>query len=125
LKYDYRQRYAQESNVKRTPLELQNDFTIGSNNILTAGVFLNKERITAETDDWATLAFKTGSDYTQQQRAVYVQDQAFFLNRKLSAIVGMRYDYWKFYNIYDSSSTNQHPDGSNKNAVTFRMKISP
>jgi iron complex outermembrane receptor protein len=120
LKYDYRKRYSQDSNIKRMPFELQNDINLGANNVLTAGLFFSKERITAETDNWEPHTFKTASDYTQKQRALYLQDQAFFFDQKLSVIFGLRYDLWNYDNIYDSSSTNQHPAGHDDSAINFR-----
>ena len=45
LVFDWRKRYSQESKVERMPLELQNDFYLGKNNVLTAGAFYSTERM--------------------------------------------------------------------------------
>ncbi|HEX2965259.1 MAG TPA: TonB-dependent receptor [Syntrophorhabdaceae bacterium] len=120
LKLDERMNLSQKSKVQRIPLELQNDFYFGENNILTAGLFYSKERITAESNTWSTGAFKSGSDYNTEQKAAYIQDQAFFLDKRLSILAGIRYDHWKYFDIYDSTSTPKYPANYADQTITYR-----
>ena len=52
--------------------------------------------------------------------AVYLQDQAFFLDDRLSLLAGVRYDYWRYHDIYDSGSSDKEPDAVKKDHVTYR-----
>jgi iron complex outermembrane recepter protein len=120
LRYNYAPNYSQDSRVTRYPLELQNDLYLGKNNVLTTGMYFVRERIASESDIWTTGAFKSASSYTQEQKALYVQDQAFFFDKRLSLLAGVRYDQWKTYDIYDSSSTNKNPAGFDDSTTTYR-----
>ncbi|HVN98122.1 MAG TPA: TonB-dependent receptor [Syntrophorhabdaceae bacterium] len=120
LVFDWRKRYSQESKVTRTPLELQDDFYLGKNNILTAGTFYSRERIGSDTNTWTTGAAVSGTDYKTDQEAFYLQDQALFLDKKLSLLMGARYDNWKFHDIYDSASTPNYLKDSSSNYTTYR-----
>ena len=111
---------ANESQVSRMPWELQTDFFLGENNILTAGVFYCQEEIKAKRNNWATGEFTSKSTYPMDQTALYLQDQAFFLDKKLSVLAGLRYDYWKWHDIYDSSSNPQEPDDYDDDIVNYR-----
>lgn len=123
LRYDWRKRYSNESKVTRVPLELQSDFYLGKNNILTAGASYSEERIVAERNNWINGSFVSGSDYRTDQMAFYVQDQAFFFDKRLSIIAGIRYDSWRYHDIYDSSSTQKYPDDFSNNTFTYRGGI--
>ncbi len=120
LVYDYRKRYSQESKVTRVPVELQSDFNLGRNNILTAGVFYSREKISSDRNNWVTGAGISESDYKTDQTAFYVQDQAFFFDKRLSIIAGIRYDRWKYYDIYDSASTQKYPEDFSDDTFTYR-----
>jgi iron complex outermembrane receptor protein len=120
LVYNYNRRYSQESKVTRLPVELQSDFNLGKNNILTAGAFYSKEKISSDRNNWVTGAGISESDYKTDQTAFYLQDQTFFFDKRLSIIAGIRYDSWKYYDIYDSASTQQHPEDFSNNTFTYR-----
>jgi iron complex outermembrane receptor protein len=114
---------AQESKVERIPVEFQSDVYLGKNNILTAGFSFSDEEISAETRTWQTGALRSDSVYNTQQTAFYFQDQAFFFDRKLSVLAGLRYDHWKYYDIYDSTSAPTRPAGYSDENVTYRGGI--
>jgi len=115
--------YANESDVWRMPLELQTDFFLGENNILTAGAFYCKEKIKAKRENWQTGAFVSESEYPMDQTAFYLQDQAFFFNKKLSVLAGIRYDRWKYHDIYDSTANPKEPDDYDDDIVNYRGGI--
>jgi len=108
--------------IERIPLELQSDFYIGKNNILTTGVFWSKE---SEIRDTLYLNPKKRSisKWTTDQTALYIQDQLLLMQDRLSIIGGLRYDSWEYYDIYDGGSTNKTPDGVSKDIVTYRGGI--
>ncbi len=120
LIFNWAKRYSQESKVQRLPVELQSDFYLGQNNILTAGAFYSNEWISSESNNWVSNAFVSRTDYKTDQRALYIQDQAFFLNKKLTVLGGVRYDDWKYYDIYDSASTPKSRSSYSDSAGTYR-----
>ena len=104
----------------RVPLELQGDFYLGKSNVLTAGISLAQEK---ETDDTykGTSSIQTYKyKLTTDMAAFYLQDQAFFFDDRLSILGGIRYDYWRYHDIYDSGSSNPEPDSVTKDHVTYR-----
>lgn len=105
---------------KRIPFELQGDFYLGSNNILTAGLSYANE--TEDTDDFdgVTGARTYRYDLTTDMMGIYVQDQMFFLDQRLSILAGLRYDEWEYSDIYDSGSSNPTPSSVSKDHVTAR-----
>ncbi|HOW53430.1 MAG TPA: TonB-dependent receptor [Syntrophorhabdaceae bacterium] len=114
------ERYSNESIIERVPAELQTDFYLGKNNILTLGAFYSTERLKTENNNWRTGAPLSCSVYNTDQFALYAQDQMFFFDNRLSVLFGMRYDRWEYHDIYDSSSTPQRPDGFSKDIITYR-----
>lgn len=105
---------------ERVPLELQTDFYLAKNNTLTAGAFWCRENEVRETYSLTSGARTAKTDYTTDQTAFYLQDQMFLLDDKLSLLAGVRWDQWKFHDVYDQSSSPQRPDGFSKDQVTYR-----
>ncbi|MFZ5587693.1 MAG: TonB-dependent receptor [Thermodesulfobacteriota bacterium] len=105
---------------QRIPLELQTDFYLAKNNTLTAGAFWSQEKETRETYSLASGARTAKTDYTTDQTAFYLQDQMFLLDDKLSLLAGVRWDQWKYHDVFDQVSTPQRPDGFSKDQVTYR-----
>lgn len=105
---------------ERTPLEVQSDFQLGRNNILTAGVSFSREKEVREDYNRLTGVRTSKTDYTTDQTALYLQDQMFLLNNKLSLLGGIRFDKWKFYDVFDQASTPQRPDPIEKDIITYR-----
>ena len=109
-----------EWQTQRLPLEVQSDFFLGSNNILTAGVSYSQEKEVREDYNRLTGGRTSKTDYTTDQMAVYLQDQLFLLDNKLSFLAGLRYDYWKYYDVFDQVSKPQRPAGFDRDIVTYR-----
>jgi iron complex outermembrane receptor protein len=105
---------------QRIPLELQTDFYLAKNNTLTAGVFWSQEKEIRETYSRVTGARTAKTDYTVDQTAFYLQDQVFLLDDRLSLLAGVRWDQWKYHDVFDQASTPQRPDGFSKDQVTYR-----
>lgn len=116
-------RYASDSKLLRIPLELQTDFHIIKNNILTAGVFWSTEELKSASRNWNTGASVSKSRTDTDQIAFYFQNQTFLLNDRLSILLGIRYDKWKYGDIYDSASTPSTPAGFSKDTVTYRGAV--
>ncbi|OQX27520.1 MAG: hypothetical protein BWK80_04795 [Desulfobacteraceae bacterium IS3] len=105
--------------IERFPAEFQTDFYLGKSNILTAGAFWCRE--SEKRSNYYPATDKTSdSEWTTDQTAFYLQDQMFFMDEKLSVLGGVRYDYWKYFDIFDAGSTNQQPDSVDKDHVTYR-----
>ncbi len=104
----------------RVPFEVQSDFYLGQSNVLTAGVSFAQEKeknyMYAGTTSTQTYKYELTTDMA----AVYLQDQAFFLDDRLSLLAGVRYDYWRYHDIYDSGSSDKEPDAVKKDHVTYR-----
>lgn len=120
LVLDTRKKYANDSRLSRFPVELQTDFNLTQNNILTAGYSYSNERLSSSVSDWNTGKLISATETGTDQQGVYLQDQWFLLDNKLSLLAGIRYDRWDYHGIYDSASTPQYPDGFGKDAVTYR-----
>ncbi len=104
----------------RIPMELQADIVPFKNNILTLGTFYLKEEELKETYTISSGVRTAKTDTNTDQIGLYLQDQHFFMDDKLSILGGLRWDTWKFYDIYDQSSTPQTPDDIEKDHVTYR-----
>lgn len=105
--------------INRVPLEVQTDFYLSDNNVLTLGAFWCREE--EERSNFYTATQKTSlSEWSTDQHALYLQDQMFFLDEKLSVVAGVRYDHWKYFDIYDEGSTNKTPDDVKKDHTTYR-----
>jgi iron complex outermembrane receptor protein len=104
----------------RVPLDIQTDLRTWRGNALTVGTqyMADQSRSFTYNGDFTSNTAKT--KYGIGQTAVYVQDQLRFLDEKASLIVGMRYDWWKYHDVYDSGSTNKTPDNVSKGAATYR-----
>ncbi|WP_161626820.1 TonB-dependent receptor [Desulfospira joergensenii] len=104
---------------KRIPFELQGDFTVLPNNVLTAGIYFAREEETLyDYDPDGTRTYRY--ELTTDQSAVYLQDQMFFMDDRLSLLGGVRYDKWEYTDIYDSGSSNSTPDDVEKDTITYR-----
>ncbi len=105
---------------KRYPIEIQTDLTLIPNNILTLGVFCIRENEERKVKNRITGITNSKSKYTTDNLAFYLQDQIFLLNNRLTLLAGLRYDYWKYHDIFDLLSTPQRPDSVKKEKFTFR-----
>jgi iron complex outermembrane recepter protein len=120
LVLDTRQKYANDSRLSRFPVDLQTDFNLAENNILTAGFNYSNERLSSSVTDSTTGKLLSATETGTDQEGVYLQDQWFLLDNKLSLLAGIRYDRWEYHGIYDSASTPQHPEGFMQDTVTYR-----
>jgi len=105
---------------KRYPMELQTDFYLGKHNILTVGGFWLREDELRETKNRNTGATSAKTEYTTDQTAFYLQDQIFLLNGKLNLLAGIRYDHWKYHDIFDLVSTPRNRDDVKRDHLTYR-----
>lgn len=104
----------------RIPLEVQSDFYLGKHNVLTVGVSAAQEKETDDTYKGTSSLQTYRYKLTTDMFAFYLQDQAFFFDDRLSVLAGIRYDYWRYHDIYDSGSSNPEPDDVTKDHVTYR-----
>lgn len=107
----------------RIPLEVQGDFYLGSKNILTAGVTMVREEEDMDKYSGETGAQTYRYDLTTDMLGLYIQDQAFFWDDRLSLLFGLRYDEWEYSDIYDSGSSDPTPASVDKEEVTYRAGV--
>ncbi|MCS7279070.1 MAG: TonB-dependent receptor [Thermodesulfobacteriaceae bacterium] len=105
---------------ERFPLELQADLTFLKNHLTTLGLSWLRDREERKTISEATGRATSESKYTTDQTSFYLQDQWFLLNEKLIFLAGLRYDHWRYHNIFDLISTPQRPKSITKEKTTYR-----
>lgn len=105
---------------RRVPFEIQGDFYLGSSNVLTAGLSWAREDEKRPRFSGTTGEKIYRYDLTTDMLGIYLQDQAFFMDERLSILGGIRYDEWKYKDIYDSGSTDKTPGSVKKDQVTYR-----
>jgi iron complex outermembrane receptor protein len=104
---------------EHTPFEVQTDFYLGKNNILTTGVFWSREK-EKRTDHYVLTGASSTSEWTTDQTAVYLQDQQMFLDDRLTLMAGVRYDHWRYHDVFIQSADPQRPDEVKKDTTTYR-----
>ncbi len=102
------------------PLELQGDIFLGRDNTLTVGTFYSYFRDERRAYNALTGALQSESHWKIDNTALYLQDQQFLFDRRLSLIAGIRHDMWRYYDIFDSGSTDQRPSSVDKDYTTYR-----
>lgn len=105
---------------ERIPLELQTDFYLGPNNVLTAGLSAAREIEDRDTFRGTTSEQIYRYDLTTEMTAGYLQDQHFLMDGRLSLLAGVRFDRWEYTDIYDSGSSDPTPADVSKDATTYR-----
>ncbi len=120
LVLDTTKTYANESKLERMVGDLQSDFLLNKAGILTLGGSYSTEKLESESRRWDTGVPVSDSETNTDQMAVYAQHQLFLVDNRLSFLAGVRYDRWKYHDIYDSSSNPKNPEGLSKDTVTYR-----
>lgn len=105
---------------KRYPIEAQTDIYLGKSSIFTLGVLWLREEETRKVKSRVTGAASSKSEYTTDNTAVYLQNQTFLFDDRLTILAGIRYDHWKFHDIFDLLSTPQRPNSVTKDRITYR-----
>ncbi|MCI5131047.1 MAG: TonB-dependent receptor, partial [Candidatus Electrothrix sp. EH2] len=105
---------------ERIPFEVQGDFYLGANNVLTAGLYLAREEEEMYKYSGQTGAQTYRYELTTDMTALYLQDQIFLMDDRLNLLGGIRWDQWKYDDIYDSGSSNSTPGKVEKDYVTYR-----
>jgi iron complex outermembrane recepter protein len=104
----------------RLPLDVQMDLKPVAGQQVTGGVtYLNDDShsITLSADRASTLA---RTDYGINQTAVFLQDRIDIPGNVVSLTVGLRRDWWRYHDVYDTGSTNREPPDVDKAATTYR-----
>lgn len=117
--YDPTITYYSDSQYRRYPIELQADILALKNHTVTAGatyIYDHSYSLTNNTSGTATA----NTEYDIDQMGCYLQDQYDFFGGKATLLYGLRYDHWKYYDIYDLGSTNHTPSSVTKDAMTYR-----
>jgi iron complex outermembrane receptor protein len=109
---------------KRYPFELQADIHLPKNNILTAGFLWLREEEKRETKHRITGILSSKSEYTTDNTAIYLQNLTYLLNERLTILAGIRYDHWKYHDIFDLISVPQRPSSVEKEKITYRGGLS-
>jgi len=110
--------YTYDWTRKTTPFEGQVDLYPWKGNVLTVGAFWSREK--EERTYNYTSGSSTHSEWTTDQTAVYLQDQQLLLNDKLSLMAGVRYDHWRYHDVFIQGNEPQEPDAITKETTTYR-----
>lgn len=105
---------------ERIPFEIQTDFFLGANNVLTAGLYAAREVEDRDTFRGTTSEQIYRYDLTTDMTAGYLQDQIFLMGGRLSLLAGIRFDRWEYSDIYDSGSSDPEPADVSKDTITYR-----
>lgn len=109
-----------EPRYTRLPVDVQMDVHALRGHVVTAGWTYLADRsrsLTLSPDRQRELA---RTDYKVGQTAVYFQEQYKFAGERASLLVGVRRDFWRYHDVFDSGSTNQRPPDVSKAATTVR-----
>ncbi len=90
--------------------------------MLTAGIHLARE----EEDMYRYSATGTQTyryELTTDMTGLYLQNQTFLMDDRLSLLAGVRYDEWEYSDIYDSGSSNPTPADVKKDHITYRAGV--
>ena len=109
-----------QSKYTRTPVDLQTDFLFLKNNTITLGASYILDKSLSDTWNASKTSTLAHTKYDTTQTALYIQDQYKFLGDRAILLAGLRYDHWKYDNIYDQGSTNKTPPSVVKDHVTYR-----
>lgn len=104
---------------QNTPLEVQTDLYLAPGNILTAGAFWSRET-EKRTDHFPQSGTSSRSEWTTDQTAFYLQDQQMLLDDRLTLMAGLRYDHWRYHDVFIQQADPQRPDEVKKHTVTYR-----
>lgn len=107
---------------KRYPLELQMDLTYGSNVLTLGGLWLREEE-KRETRSRTSGKITGKTYYTTDNTGIFIQNQRSALDEKLKVLLGLRYDSWRYHDIFDLISTPQRPDSIKKEKFTVRAGL--
>ena len=120
LLYDRTKVNANESRLSRYIGELQADCYLNKFNALTAGGFFSTEDLESEQKDWNTGVRKSKTETKTDQMAGFIQHQVSLIENRLNILAGVRYDRWRFRDIYDTASIPAKPAGFSQDTFTYR-----
>lgn len=112
---NYRYDWTRES----TPFEAQTDLYLWKGNTLTVGAFWSREK-EKRVYHYQTSGSTVRSEWSTDQTAVYLQDQQLLLDDKLSLMAGVRYDHWRYHDVFIQQADPQTPDEIKKHTTTYR-----
>lgn len=104
------------------PLEVQTDIYPWKGNTLTVGAFWSREK-EKRVYHYESSGSTVRSEWSTDQTAVYLQDQQLLLDDKLSLMAGVRYDHWRYHDVYIQQADPQTPDEVKKDTTTYRGGI--
>jgi iron complex outermembrane receptor protein len=113
-------------NRKHLPIDLQLDIKPAPNDTITLGFFFSKGWV--NTQDSVNID-KTSPSYGQKtlyfrfdetQYSFYAQNAITLLNDKLSFLAGLRWDHWKYDNIYNMNYRPDSPLEASFHNLSFR-----
>ncbi|MDO4769531.1 MAG: TonB-dependent receptor [Brachymonas sp.] len=109
------------SRMTRRLAEIQTDYSPEKNHIITGGVSFHRELLSSQRVSATTGATLRSSRTHTDEKAAFLQYQGFFMNERLSVILGSRYDKWRFFNVFNSTSKPHPPKNSlSRSTVTYR-----
>ncbi|MDR2339838.1 MAG: TonB-dependent receptor [Deltaproteobacteria bacterium] len=116
-------------NRKHMPIDLQLDIKPVENDIITVGFFysrgwVNPQHAVGINPNNANYGRLTQEfRFNETQYSFYLQNSLTLLNDKLSILVGLRYDKWKYDNIYNMNWNPSAIPGASFDNIAFRSGV--
>ncbi|MCX8118241.1 MAG: TonB-dependent receptor [Desulfobacterota bacterium] len=119
-RFDPRPSTKSEWEVDRYPLELQIDLFPFKNHITTLGGSFLKEVEFRRTKHAFTYVPSAESRYKTDHTSLYFQHQSFLFSERLNITAGLRFDRWKYHDIFDLASRPQNPPSMDFDNLSYR-----
>lgn len=120
VRFDPKPSTKTEWEVDRYPLELQVDLFPLKNHITTVGGAFQREVEFRQIKNAFTYVPSARSEYTTDQTSFYLQHQSFLFSEKLNLTAGLRYDRWKYHDVFDLASTPKRPASVDFENLSYR-----
>jgi len=119
-RFDPRPSTKTEWEVDRYPFELQVDLFPFKKHITTIGGSFLREVEFRKTKNAFTYVPSAESEYTTHHSSLYLQHQSFLFSERLNITAGLRYDHWKYLDVFDLASRPQRPPSIDFDNVSYR-----
>lgn len=108
------------SKMSRRLAEVQADYSPWENHFFTLGLAFHREKLSSHSIRPKTGKTSRISRTNTDEIAAFLQYQGYFLDDRLSVILGGRYDKWRYFDNFDSASNPSAHPGFSRSTLTWR-----
>lgn len=108
------------SKMSRRLAEVQVDYNPWDNHLFTAGITYQREKLSSHRINPKTNKTIRTSRTNTDEIGAFLQYQGYFLDDRLSVILGGRYDKWRYFDIFNSASNPSSPPDYSHSTFTWR-----